>query len=63
MYAISSSYTLLYLTIVFPVCWVLSSFLLVVLLSSRQLMYIMAGVLTTLTLDACCACYKTMHAA
>jgi hypothetical protein len=63
MYAIISSYTLLYLTIVFPVCWVLSGFLLVVLLSSCRLMYIMAGVPTTLALDACCACYKTMRAA
>jgi hypothetical protein len=26
-------------------------------------MYIMAGVPTTLALDACCACYMTMRAA
>jgi hypothetical protein len=57
------NYTLLYLIIVLPICCALNDFLSFVLLNSRRLIYIMAGMPTTLALDACCACYMTMCAA
>jgi hypothetical protein len=56
-------HTLLYLIIVLSICCALNSFLSFVLLNSRRLMYIIAGMPTTLALDACCARYITICAA
>jgi hypothetical protein len=58
-----STYALLYLIMVFSVCCALSGFSLVVLPNSRRLMYIMAGIPTTLALEACCARYIIMRTA
>jgi hypothetical protein len=63
IYAMISTYALLYLIIVFSVCYALNGFSLVELLNSRRLMYIIAGILTTLALDVCCACYITIRTA
>jgi hypothetical protein len=49
------------LIIVFLVCYVLNSFLLVKLLNSRRLMYIIAGILTILALDICYTRYITIR--
>jgi hypothetical protein len=57
------NYTALYLSIVLPVCCALNGFSLVPLPTSRRLMYIMAGMPTTLAADAFWARYMTVRAA
>src|SRR6476620_7191703 len=63
MYAMICNHTSLYFCIVFPVWLALSGFSLVELPNSRRLMYIMAGIPTTLELDTCCARHITISAA
>ena len=63
MNAMMLSHTLLYLSMVLPVCCALNGFSLLLLPTSRRLMYIMAGMPTTLDVDACCARHTTMRAA